>query len=102
MIMDISGTKVAFLTSKEGIEQVELTEPWKAVKDAGGTPQLISLEPGTVRGYNHLDPADEFPVDDTAASADPSAFAALVLPGGVANGDQLRWQQPARDFVRRF
>ena len=100
--MDISGTTVAFLTSKEGIEQVELTEPWKAVQDAGGTPRLISVEAGTVRGYNHLDPADTFQVDETAADADPASFAALVLPGGVANGDLLRWQEPAREFVRRF
>jgi protease I len=93
---------VAFLVSKEGIEQLELTEPWKAVKEAGGTPKLVSLEPGTVRGFHHLDPADTFPVDLTADEADAQSFAGLVLPGGVANGDLLRWQEPAREFVRRF
>ncbi len=100
--MSINGKTVAFLVSREGIEQVELTEPWKAVQQAGGTPRLISPEPGTVRGYRHLDPADTFTVDETAANADAESFAALMLPGGVVNGDLLRWQQPAKDFVRRF
>jgi protease I len=101
-IVNIEGKPVAFLVSKEGIEQVELTEPWKAVQRAGGTPRLISLEKGTVQGFHHLDPADTFPVDETAAEADAGSYAALVLPGGVANGDLLRWQRPAQDFVRRF
>jgi protease I len=100
--MTINGKRVAFLVSKEGIEQAELTEPWKAVEEAGGTPRLVSVEPGTVQGVHHLKPADTFPVDETAAGADASSFAALVLPGGVANGDLLRWQEPAREFVRRF
>ena len=99
--MTIDG-KVAFLVSKEGIEQAELTEPWKAVEQAGGVPQLISIDPGTVQGYQHLNKADTFPVDQTAAGANPTDFSALVLPGGVANGDLLRWQDPARDFVRGF
>jgi protease I len=100
--MSISGKSVAFLVSKEGIEQVELTEPWKAVERAGGTPRLLSVEPGEVQGFNHLTPADRFRVDETAAQARAEEYSALVLPGGVANGDLLRWQEPARDFVRRF
>jgi protease I len=100
--MAINGSSVAFLVSREGIEQVELTEPWQTVEKAGGTPRLISVEPGTVQAYHHLEAGDTFSVDETAAQADPNAFAALVLPGGVANGDLLRWQQPAQDFVRRF
>jgi protease I len=100
--MSINGKSVAFLVSKEGIEQAELTEPWKAVAQAGGTPRLISVEPGTVQAYHHLTPADTFPVDETAADARAEDYSALVLPGGVANGDLLRWQEPARDFVRRF
>jgi protease I len=100
--MSIDGKAVAFLVSKEGIEQVELTEPWAAVKDAGGTPELISVEPGEVQAYHHLTPGDTFPVDVTAADAKADRYSALVLPGGVANGDLLRWQEPARDFVRRF
>ncbi|MGI5243855.1 type 1 glutamine amidotransferase domain-containing protein [Dactylosporangium sp. CA-139066] len=93
---------VAFLVSKEGIEQVELTEPWKAVEHAGHIPRLVSPEPGRVRGYHHLDPADTFDVDVTAGDARAEDYAALVLPGGVANGDLLRWQAPAVEFVRAF
>jgi len=100
--MSIDGKAVAFLVSKEGIEQVELTEPWAAVTDAGGTPELISVEAGEVQGYRHLTPADTFRVDVTADQAAAERYSALVLPGGVANGDLLRWQEPARDFVRRF
>jgi protease I len=101
-IVSINGKRVAFLVSKEGIEQVELTEPWKAVQEAGGTPRLVSVEPGKVQAFHHLQPGDTFAVDETAAEANAEQYSALVLPGGVANGDLLRWQQPARDFVRRF
>ncbi|MEV4414707.1 type 1 glutamine amidotransferase domain-containing protein [Catellatospora sp. NPDC049609] len=100
--MNGTDKSVAFLVAKEGIEQVELTDPWQAVRDAGATPRLISPEPGTVQAYHHLTPADAFPVDQVAAEADATEFAALVLPGGVPNGDLLRWQEPARDFLRRF
>jgi protease I len=100
--MAINGKSVAFLVSKEGIEQAELTEPWKAVEQAGGTPVLISVESGTVQAFNHLTPADTFNVDQTTKDADPESFAALVLPGGVANGDLLRWQRPAQTFVRGY
>jgi protease I len=100
--MSINGKTVAFLVSKEGIEQAELTEPWQAVEKAGGRPRLISVESGTVQAFNHMDPADTFDVDETTREADPSQFAALVLPGGVANGDLLRWQRPAQTFVRGF
>jgi protease I len=100
--MAIDGKSVAFLVAKEGIEQVELTEPWKAVEHAGGTPRLISVEPGEVQGFNHLTPADRFAVDETADRARAGDYSALTLPGGVANGDLLRWQEPAREFVRGF
>ncbi len=100
--MILRGKPVAFLVSKEGIEQVELTDPWIAVEKAGGMPRLISVEPGRVQAVHHLEPAETFRVDETAAEADASVFAGLVLPGGVANGDLLRWQEPARDFVRRY
>jgi protease I len=93
---------VAFLVAKEGIEQVELTDPWKATEHAGHTPRLISPEPGRVQAYRHLDPADTFAVDVTAGDARPGDYAALVLPGGVANGDLLRWQDSAVEFVRGF
>jgi protease I len=98
--MSIAGQKVAFLVAKEGIEQVELTEPWKAVEQAGGTPVLISAEAGRVQAYNHLDKADTFEVDVTTAKAKADDYAALVLPGGVTNGDQVRMQKPAVAFVK--
>jgi len=94
--------EIAFLVSKEGIEQVELTEPWQSVEKAGHTPRLVSPEPGTVQAFNHLEKADTFPVDLTADEARSRNFAALVLPGGVANGDLLRWQPSAVEFVRGF
>jgi protease I len=100
--MTLRGKTVAFLVSTEGIEQVELTEPWSAVEKAGGVPRLISVKPGTVQAYHHLDAAETFGVDETAERSDATTFDGLVLPGGVANGDLLRWQEPARDFVRRF
>jgi protease I len=98
----VNGKSVAFLVAMEGIEQAELTDPWTAVEAAGGRPRLVSIEPGTVQAFHHLDRADTFRVNETVAEADASSFSALVLPGGVANGDQLRWQGPARDFVSRF
>jgi protease I len=97
----LDGKTIAFLAT-EGVEQVELTEPWQAVRDAGGTPELISLESGTVQAFNHLDKADTFPVDHTAAEVDASDYDALVLPGGVANPDQLRSDRDAVAFVRAF
>ena len=101
MAGDLAGKKVAFLAT-EGVEQVELTEPWKAVEEAGGTPELISLEPGAVQAFNHLDKADTFPVAHTAAEADAGRYDALVLPGGVANPDFLRADRDAVGFVRAF
>jgi protease I len=98
----LSGKHVAFLVAGEGIEQVELTEPWKAVEAAGGTPKLVSPQSGKVQGYHHLDKADTFPVDVSASDADVSSFDALVLPGGVANPDALRMDKDAVAFARSF
>ena len=67
---DLTGKKIAFAVAKEGIEQIELTSPWEAVKDAGGQPVLVSVEKGEVQAFNHLDKADTFDVDDTFADAD--------------------------------
>ena len=97
----LHGKRVAFLAA-EGVEQVELTDPWRAVEEAGGEPVLISLEPGQVQAFNHLDKADQFPVDQIAADAGPADFDALVLPGGVANPDFLRADEDAVAFVRGF
>jgi protease I len=98
----LQGKTVAFLVAGEGIEQVELTEPWKAVEEAGGTPRLLSPKPGTVQAFHHLDKADTFPVDTPVPEADPGRYDALVLPGGVANPDALRMDKGAVDFVRTF
>jgi protease I len=94
--------KIAFLVATEGIEQVELTEPWKAVEEAGGTPRLVSLERGQVQAFNHLDKGDTFTVDEAVDSADVSTYDGLVLPGGVANPDQLRTSSEAVSFVAAF
>ncbi len=94
--------QVAFLVATEGIEQVELTEPWQAVADAGHTPKLVSTESGRVQAFNHLDKARTFPVDRTVGEARPEDFDALVLPGGVANPDALRMDDEAVAFVKGF
>jgi deglycase len=98
----LTGKTIAFLCSNEGTEQVELTEPWKAVQDAGGTPRLVAPESGTIQAFNHLDKGDTFPVDETVEQADPASYDALVLPGGVANPDQLRTMPPAVGFAKAF
>jgi len=98
----LKGRTIAFLVATEGIEQAELTGPWDAVEDAGGSPVLLSTEEGKVQAYNHLDKADTFAVDSAVSDADPTSYDGLVLPGGVANGDQLRMSSDAVDFVRSF
>ncbi|SDC18949.1 type 1 glutamine amidotransferase domain-containing protein [Actinokineospora iranica] len=98
----LTDRKVAFLVAPEGIEQVELTEPWKAIQEAGGTPELVSTGPGTVQAFNHLDKADTFPVDRTAADVTADDYDALVLPGGVANPDFLRSDSDAVAFAKSF
>ena len=98
----LSGKRVAFLVAPEGIEQVELTEPWKAVEAAGGSPELLSTDSGEVQAFNHLDKGDTFPVDRTVGEADASDYDGLVLPGGVANPDFLRTDEDAVAFVRAF
>jgi protease I len=99
---DLNGRTIAFLVAPEGIEQVELTEPWAAVEKAGGTPRLLSTRSGEVQAFNHLDKADTFPVDAVVADADPEAYDGLVLPGGVANPDALRMDEDAVSFVKDF
>ena len=98
----ISGKKVAFVVANEGVEQVELTTPWSAVEAQGGEPELIAPEEGEVQAYTHLDKGDRFPVDLVTAKADPDRYDAVVLPGGVANPDQLRQDADAVRFVRDF
>ena len=98
----LDGTTIAFLVAAEGTEQVELTEPWKAVEEAGGKPELVSIESGEIQAFNHLDKADTFTVDKTVGDADVGEYDGLVLPGGVANPDLLRMDEGAVAFVRGF
>ncbi len=102
MASELQAKTVAFLCSNEGTEQIELTEPWKAVQQAGGTPKLVAPESGKVQAFNHLDKGDTFAVDVTVEQADPRQFDALVLPGGVANPDQLRTRPKAVQFAKSF
>ncbi len=99
---DLTGKRIAFAVANEGVEQIELTSPWQAVEDAGGEPVLVSVEPGKVQAFNHLDKADTFEVDTTFADADPDAYDGLLLPGGVANPDALRLDDDAVAFVKAF
>ncbi|WP_091289025.1 type 1 glutamine amidotransferase domain-containing protein [Amycolatopsis xylanica] len=98
----LTGRRVAFVVAPEGTEQVELTEPWKAVQDAGGHPELVSTEAGSIQAFNHLDKADTFPVDRVVREASADDYDALVLPGGVANPDYLRTVPEAVSFVSQF
>jgi deglycase len=101
MANELQGKRIAFLAA-DGVEQVELTEPWKAVEQAGGRPELISIESGEIQAFNHLDHGETFSVDKVVADADASDYDGLVLPGGVANPDFLRTDEDAVGFVRDF
>jgi protease I len=102
MADELKGKKVAFLMANEGIEQVELERPWQAVEDAGGEPHLIAPESGTVQAFNHLDKADTFDVDKTVEEASADDYDGVIMPGGVANPDNLRLEKPAVEFLRSF
>jgi protease I len=97
----LAGKRIAFLAT-DGVEQVELTEPWGAMRDAGADVVLVSLDQDKVQGFDHLTPADSFDVDAKASEVDASTFDALVLPGGVANPDALRTDEAAVAFAREF
>ncbi|MUL40776.1 type 1 glutamine amidotransferase [Streptomonospora sp. PA3] len=102
MATDLNGAAVAFLAAPEGTEQVELTEPWTAVEKAGGRPQLVSTSSGRIQAFNHLDRGDHFTVDATVGEVSADDFAALVLPGGVANPDFMRMDRRAVEFTKGF
>jgi protease I len=101
MAKRLEGKRVALLAT-DGVEQVELTEPWTKVQEEGGRPELISLESGTIQGFRHLDKGDTFSVDRAVADANADDYDGLVLPGGVANPDFLRTDEDAVRFVRAF
>lgn len=97
----LDGKKIAFLAT-DGVEQVELTSPWEALKNEGAEVELVSLEDGEIQGFEHLDQGDKFPVDKKVTDADASDYDGLVLPGGVANPDFLRGDDDAVAFVKAF
>jgi len=98
---DLNGNRVAFLAT-DMVEQAELVEPWKAVEQAGGSPELISLEEGEIQGFDHYDKADTFQVDRTVGDASVDDYDGLVIPGGVGNPDTMRADENAVRFVREF
>jgi protease I len=98
---ELQGKRVAFLAT-DMVEQVELTEPWKAVQEAGGRPELVSLEEGEIQAFNHYDKADTFPVDRTVEEARADDYDALVIPGGVGNPDTMRLDENAVALTRQF
>ena len=101
MTVSIKGKRVAFLAT-DGVEEVEYTEPRKAVEEAGGRAELISIKAGDIQAVNHMDKSNTYEVERTVTQADPADYDALVLPGGVANPDFLRMDADAVRFVRAF
>src|SRR4051812_40068545 len=101
MAAELDGMKVAVLAT-DGVEQVELDRPWQALEEAGAEPELVSLEGGSITAYDHIDKGDTKKVDAVVSSADPDAYGALVLPGGVINGDFVRADSDAAAFVKAF
>jgi protease I len=97
----LAGRRIAVLAT-DGVERVELVEPWRALEAAGADCDLISLEAGEIRTFDHLDPADSFPVDLTVETAKVGDYDGLVIPGGVANPDALRADERAVRLVRDF
>jgi protease I len=97
----LNGKRIAILAT-DGVEQVEMTEPRKALDAAGAKTELISPAKGKLQAWKHLEKGDQFPVDVQLDAADANHYDALVLPGGVANPDQLRTIPKAVEFVRSF
>lgn len=101
MSHSLEGKKIAFLATT-GFEQIELTQPWSELKDAGADVVLVSLEKGSIKGFNHMEPGDDFNVDQTLDEVTADDFDGVVLPGGVHNPDALRTDNRAVQFVRDF
>lgn len=97
----LAGKTIAVLAA-DGVEQIELQEPVKALRAEGATVEVISLEPGWIQGFDHLTPDEMIAVDRTLKATDASLYDSLVLPGGVANPDRLRTEEAALKFVRAF
>ncbi|HUK91149.1 MAG TPA: type 1 glutamine amidotransferase domain-containing protein [Blastocatellia bacterium] len=101
MTKELDGVKVAILVA-DGFEQVELTEPRKALEKAGARTAIVSPKRNKVRGWQHTEWGDIFPVDVHLSQADASKYQALLLPGGVMNPDRLRMDSAAVEFVQQF
>jgi protease I len=100
---ELNGKRIAFLVANSGVEQVELTRPWQAVEEAGGTPVLVAPEKGKVQAFNNdVEEADTFEATESVAQVSSDDFDALVLPGGTTNPDKLRMNQDAVHFVAGF
>ena len=102
MAGELNGKRIAFLMSNEGVEQVELTEPRKAVEEAGAEVDVIATEDGEIQAVDHLDKADTFQPDKTTKEAKADDYDGVVMPGGVANPDNLRTDKDAVRFLREF
>jgi protease I len=101
MAGELDGMRVAVLAT-DGVEQVELDRPWQTLEEAGAEPELVSLRSGTITAFDHIDKAGTRTVDTVVGDADPDDYAALVLPGGVVNGDFVRADADAVAFVTSF
>jgi len=99
---ELQGKKVAFMVSNEGVEEVELRKPWEALEQAGAELTLIAPVQGMVQAFDHLDKGGEYPVDKVVADTDVEEYDCLVLPGGVANPDQLRTDAMAISLIKDF
>jgi protease I len=102
MTANLNRQTIAFLVANEGVEQIELTRPWGEIKEGGGQPILVAPEADTVQAFNHLDKGERFEPDLTTEELELDAVAGIVLPGGVANPDQLRMDDAAVRFVASF
>jgi protease I len=102
MSEDLNGKRIAFLVANEGVEQVELTSSMEAVKEAGAEVDLLAPQSEEIQAFEHLDKADTFSPDKSVSDASADDYDGLVLPGGVANPDQLRTVDDAIHFVRAF
>jgi protease I len=102
MANQLEGKRIAFLMANEGVEQVEFTEPRKAVEEAGAEVDVIAPEKGEIQAFNHLDKGDTFQADRSTSEARADDYDGVVLPGGVANPDQLRTDRDAVRFLREI
>jgi protease I len=98
---NLEGKRIAFIAT-DMVEEVELTEPWQAVKDAGGEPELLSIKSGEIQAFNHYDKSKTYKVDKEISSTPMDDYDGLVIPGGVGNPDTMRMHDDAVEFVRSF